>query len=434
MREVDIVFLYEHAARELDVACGITAGLRQLGLSVEIVHWPTGFPQAVVQVRPKMVVLPFFYTEESFEALLAYWRNAVFFNMTWEQLFYSGNLKAKTPRGEFSTQHVIHHSWSEIYKAFLNENGIPSERIFLNGQPAYALYDEPYRHFYPSREELAERYGLDVSLRWVLFPENYNWAFYTEATLEQFIKSGQSPDDVGAMRAFCDRSLKTVLEWCDRAAQGNVEIILRPRPSTTQQEFEAFTKRILSHIPERLHIIQKESVREWILASDVVVSSHSTSLIEGAVAGKQVYILEPAPIPASLHVDWHDLLPHLETEQDFMSVCFGEAVVTDERLSRWARQTLMGQGDAIQNLRDYLASILHGEVDVPGPASHDVAVPNIKWVPPAWIWAIYRRVKQWLRFRKSGGIELEFVKDALSNHVIEAKIAKWTALLVEAKE
>ena len=433
MRNVDIVFLYEHAARELDVSCAIAAGLRQKGLDVEVMHWPTGFPKAVLRLRPKVVVLPFCYTEQSYDALLAYWRTSTFFNITWEQLFYLGNQKAKTPRGQFATQHVIHHAWSKLYESFLKENDIISEYIFLNGQPAYAMYDAPYRDYFPSRQELADQYGLNSSRRWVFFPENYNWAFYSERMLKQFIESGQSLEDVKAMQEFCDLSLKEVLAWCTRVTQENIELIVRPRPSTTKDEFETFAWRILPEIPEHLHIIQNESIREWILASDVVVSSYSTSLIEAAVAGKPVYILEPLPIPVSLHVDWHDLLPHVKTEQAFQQVCTGEQKEVDDRLSKWARQSLMGQGDAICNLIDFLESLTRGEMTTPPPPSREVATPTLNIIPPAWLWSMYRRLKQSLRYIASGGLEPEYVKDVVSPHMIENIISKWARLLTENK-
>ncbi len=432
MKKVDIIFLYEHVAREIDVVCAITANLRRMGFSVEIIHWPTGFPKALLQIEPEMVVLPFCYTEASFEAMLAYWKPSVFFNLTWEQLFYPGNLKAKTPRGVFATKHVLHHAWSKSYKDFLIQNDISPEHIFLNGQPAYTLYDEPYRDFFLSREELAKQYGLNPSSRWVLFPENYNWAFYSQATLEQFIESGQSPDDVKNMREFCNLSLKAVLEWCAKASHAGVEVILRPRPSVTSEEFHTFTKQILSEIPDRLHIIQEKSVREWILASDMVVSSHSTSLIEAAIAGKQVYILEPYAIPDALHVGWHNLLPHLKTKQEFLEVCFAQPNKTDTRLLVWARQSLMSQGDSISNLTNHLIRIVGGGDIIPKSPSRALTAPRMKFIPPARVWSVYRRVKQWLRFRKTGGIEPEFVKDALTIEVIETKITEW-ATFIEKK-
>ena len=433
MQIVDVVYLYEHAARELDVACVVTAGLRRRGLHVEIIHWPTGFPGVVRRLRPRVVALPFCYSEQSYEALLAYWRKAIFFNLTWEQLFYVGNRTAKTPRGDFALRHVIHHAWSQAYSSFLLAHGVPENHIFLNGQPAYALYDEPYRHYFASRTELAARYGLDPARRWVFFPENYNWAFYSQATLEQFIAKGQSPEDVRLMRQFCDLSLKAVLEWCAQATQEEaIELILRPRPSTPKEEFEAFARRVLQEIPAHLHIIQQESVREWILASEVVVSSHSTSLIEAAVAGKDAYILEPFPMPSALQVDWHASTPHLKTSSDFMDVCAGSNLADSRLLATWARNTFLSQGDPIFRLVDYLADLANGKTTPPPSPSRQAAVPALRWIPPAWLWAVYRQMKQSLRFPATRGVEPEYVKDVLPRQMLEDRIAKW-AEIVEGK-
>jgi surface carbohydrate biosynthesis protein len=430
VREEDVVYLYEHAARELDVACAVTARLRAAGLGVEIVHWPTGFPHAVTRIHPRLVILPFSYAEDSYEALLAYWRKSIFFNLTWEQLFYLGNQKAKTPRGEFALKHVIHHAWSEIYKSFLMSNGLAEKNIFMNGQPAYTLYDKPYRGYFPSREELASHHGLDPERRWVFFPENYNWAFYSEATIQQFVRGGQSIEEINEMREYCIRSLRDVLLWLAFAAQNEkVEIILRPRPSATMEEFQAFVKNILPEVPAHLHILQQGSIREWILASDVILSSHSTSLIEGAVADKSVFIVEPYPMPAALKVGWHDLLSHLKTCDEVNQVCTGIIYEGDTRLKDWARETMMGRDDSIRNLAEFILLLLSGEMDVPPSPSREVATPALKLIPPAWLWSVYRRVKQQIRFGKTGGIEPEYVKDVVSQDEINSRIQKWSRLL-----
>jgi len=430
VRDLDVVYLYEHAARELDVACAVTARLRTGGARAEIVHWPTGFPHAVTRIRPRLVVLPFCYTEDSYEALLAYWREAIFFNLTWEQLFYLGNQKAKTPRGEFALKHVIHHAWSDMYKAFLMKNRIVEKNIFLNGQPAYALYDEPYRGYFPSKLELASRYGLDASRRWVFFPENYNWAFYSEATMQQFVRGGQSLAEINEMREYCTRSLRDVLQWLALAAQNeHVEVIFRPRPSARMDEFQAAVKNILPEIPPHLHINQAGSVREWILASDVILSSHSTSLIEGALAGKSVYIVEPHPIPSALKVEWHDLLGHLKTRDELMQVCAGGEQPANTRLKDWARETMMKRGDSIRNITGFIADLLSGKMDAPPPPTPEVATPTLTWIPPRWPWSVYRRIKQRARFNTTEGIEPEFVKDAVSRGEVDDRIQKWSRLL-----
>jgi hypothetical protein len=427
MREVDIVYLYEHVSRELDVACAVTARLRkEYGLSVEIIHWPHGFADALGRIRPRLVVLPFCYTERSYVNLLHFWYKVIFFNLTWEQLFYTGNQKAKTPRGEFALKHVVHHAWSDLYVDFLKEQGIPADHILSNGQPAYTLYDEPYRNYFASRDTLAARYKLNPQKRWVFFPENYNWAFYSQATLDRFITDGQSAQDVQEMREFCNRSLAEVLRWCRTSVlKGEIELILRPRPSTTCEEFHAVADRVLPDSTDGFHILQGESVREWILASDIVVSSHSTSLIEASIAGKRTSILEPYPIPDSLKADWQAYVPRVKTEQEFGSVCEDTAKVSiDDPLEKWARQTLMSKGDAIRNLSAYLNKLVRGEVACPPYYLKRDFLTPAKRLLPTTLWRLYRHFSE-----RNRPVLPEYLKDVLSPVEIQNRISRWEGIL-----
>jgi hypothetical protein len=428
MREVDIVYLYEHASRELDVACAVTARLRKdHGLRVEIIHWPCGFADALGRIRPRLVVLPFCYTERSYLNLLHFWYKVIFFNVTWEQLFYKGNQMAKTPRGEFAVKHVIHHAWSDLYADFLKAQGVPADHILSNGQPAYTLYDEPYRKYFVSRDILAERYRLNVQKQWVFFPENYNWAFYSKATLDRFIADGQSAGDIQEMREFCERSLAEVLRWCRSSVlTGNVELILRPRPSTTPVEFRTVVERVLSECPAGIHILQSESVREWILASDIVVSSHSTSLIEASLVNKSRYILEPYPMPDLLKADWQVFVPRIKTEEEFLSL--SQASMKDSRddtLEKWARNNLLSKGDAIRNLSEYLNQLVRGEVVHPPYYLQRNFLTPAKRLLPESMWAFYRHLTE--RHRP---VPEEYLKDAVSPIDVQDRMTKWERILI----
>lgn len=422
VREIDIAYLYEHAARELDVACAVTAILRQRGITTEILQWPTSFFSSMGKFRPKLVVLPFCYTERSFLRLLQYWSDAIFFNMTWEQLFYSGNQIAKTPRGEFSLRHVVHHSWSIDYSKFLRGQGIPDEYIFTNGHPAYMLYKEPYRAYFPTRKDLAAKYRLAPDKKWIFFPENYNWAFYTEATLERFIKDGQSAQDIEVMRRFCNSSLQEVLRWCEDAVlQGDIEVIIRPRPATHIDDFTTFSKKVIAEFSPNLHIIQGEGIREWILAADVVVSSHSTSLIEAAIAQKPAFMLEPYPIPSALHVDWHNFVPRISSRERFLQVCFRpEHSPVDHRLADWGEKTLISNGDSIINLAGRLEQLVVGEVVRPPVMDMRKQLTLAKRIIPKWLWAKYHQSRGW-----GVAIPEEYKKDIVTPEEMEARIRRW---------
>ena len=436
MQEVDVVYLYEHAARELDVACAVKCIAEQhYGLQIRIVQWRHGGsgPQVLSQFRPHVVVLPFCYQEESHNLCLLEWRKSVYFNLAWEQLFYEGNREAKTPRGAFVRNHVFHHAWGDFYVGFLQQRGVPKKHIFLNGNPGYTLYEEPYRQYFEQRGTLAIRHQLDSAKRWLFFPENYNWAFYSEATLNRFILDGQTPDQVFGMRDFCRLSLETVIKWCyEIASHGHVEIILRPRPATPIDEFRCVVQQMIPAITDRMHVIQNGSVREWIMASDCVVSSHSTSLIEAAVAGRSAYMLEPYPIPSSLHMEWHNLVPHIRTESEFLNLWRDGPGGGAHRLGHWARATMMAHGDAVWNVADYLARICRGEIEPPPVPSRKDVTPAGRFPDPTWLsWPLfeYRRIRAKQQRHKLAGRTEPAGEDAGSQPEMERRVNKWKQVL-----
>ncbi len=435
MEEVDVVLLYEKALRELDVACIVKALAQRLhGLRVEIVQQNYGYPYALKNFRPRVVALPFCYQNRSNNILLTTWRKSIFFNLTWEQLLYPGNKTAKTPRGDFAVNRVIHHSWSSFYSGYLRQQGVPADHIFTNGNPAYALYREPYRHYFKQRDVLASQYELNPKRKWVFFPENYNWAFYDQAMLNQMIHDGQKPDEVYEMKAFSSRSFETVIRWCKMLAdRGDVELIIRPRPSTLLDDFAAKIKEILHLIPDCMNINQQETVREWILASDVVISSYSTSLIEAAVAGKTAFMLEPYPLPISLQQDWHELLPHLTNEREFIDVLLVDSAdVASKPLGEWARSAMLSQGDPILNLVDYLARLCQGKIQRPPiPSKNSVSLPGRFPLPP-WLLFEYRKLR--LRLQPPEHIPFDQVEpdrkhDVISASDINERVNKWDTFM-----
>jgi len=381
-----------------------------------------------------LVVLPYCYAEADYPFLLAKWRTPIFFNASWEQLLYAGNLISKTPHGSFAINHVFHHAWSAQYAGFLKEQGIEENRIFINGQPSFMLYEEPYKHYFASRDDLATQYGLNPVCKWILFSENYNWAFYTDVKLAYFINQGQSPNDVYTMRDFCKDSFAETMRWCAQLAKTeNVEIIVRPRPSTAVDEFFSAIKKILPEIPPHFHIIQDKSVREWILASDVIISSYSTSLVEAAVAGKTVYMLEPYPIPEALQVRWHELLPHLKTYDEFHESCTLKTD-SDSLLGQWARKTLMAESDSIHRMANFISQLLQGSIELPPSPSWKTIVPTTRYRAYLQLRKVYRRLRYFLGIPKIEPVPPVYLKDLKDQDEITNRIRTWSNLLYASSQ
>jgi hypothetical protein len=276
----------------------------------------------------------------------------------------------------------------------LRAQGVPAEHIHLNGHPAYQLYDEPYRHYFAPRLELARRHGLDPARRWVFFPENYNWAFYTDWRLDDMQQAGGlKRADLEAMVQFTRRAFQREMGWCHAvASQAPVELIVRPRPLTPLADFQAALRAVLPEVPAHLHVLKDQSVREWILASDVVVSSYSTSLIEAGIAGKPAFMLEPEPLHALLQVEWQQYVPRLTGQAAFLQACReADARRHDNHIGTWARAHMLAHGDAIAGLADILAA-LRRQPAARWSYSSLTTTKRRRWVPDG-VWFHYRRLR-----------------------------------------
>jgi surface carbohydrate biosynthesis protein len=345
-----------------------------------------------------VVVTPSFYFVKGsvVEKHVQLWRESLFFNLAWEQLFYAAARDYKYPTDVFAKEYVLHHAWGDFNKNDMVRCDVPASHIYVNGQPAYALYKEPYHRYFPSRQQLADKFGLDPSKQWVFFPENYGWGFYTEQALEQIIRWGGNREKIYALRDFCQRSFDEVIQWCSTvASQTATEVIVRPRPMTATKLVQWRSEKVLGKLPSRLHILKEGTVREWILASDIVISSYSTSLIEAAVANKSIYMLKPIPFPASLQMDWHELVPPIHTAEQFLSACSSALINTEnQKLREWAIPALLSRGDAIENLTTILHTISQYDFLRPPIPSSDI-VPTIG-KREFWLW----RTRAWLHQKK----------------------------------
>lgn len=366
MKKISVLWLVEHIAREMDVACAVkTLAEAHHGIDITIRNMYLHANQVLAECEPAVVVHPFFYFAEGALATEDYvrtWPMATHFNLAWEEIHYKAHKKIKAPSDDFTKKNVLHHAWGNFYKDYLVENGVPEDHIFVNGHPAYQLYKSPYSKYYKDKGRLSKEHGLDESARWIFVPENYRWAFVGNK-VKLFTRLGADPDEIVRMRDFSLDSLKQVMRWCNEiAGRHQIELIFRPRPSTNSKLIKDYFRRNVGRASKNLHFIKDGSVREWILASDVVVSSYSTSLIEASIAGKPAYMVEPIPIPDSLYYDWYRFTPRIHSADEFEAACMNtKDVSSPSPLRSWAESEMLANGDPIRGLTDVVGQLVDAQ-------------------------------------------------------------------------
>jgi len=430
--------LVEHVDRELDVVCLLKLLLKQRhGIDLRIANFYADAPLLLAGRPPRVAVTPFFYSADDVVAAdyVNGWPSTRFANLAWEQVLYPSHQAIKRPRDAFSQGEVVHFAWTQTFADYLHSHA--AEHVRIVGHALYRLYQEPYRGYFPSRDQLARRHRLDPSKRWVFVPENYRWAFFKDAKLRRLAGHGGEEAELFEMRDYCARSLPKLVKWCNGlAADPGVEVIFRPRPATREADMDQLITTVLKAAPRRFHLIKEGSAREWVLASDMVVSSYSTVLIEGALAGKAVLRVEPEPTPAGLRYDWCELVPSVSTRDQMITACLGDGQgANGGPLKDWAERTFFPLGDPVDRLVEGLAEVIrasHGGAATRRKGRHSMGLPG-------WVQMIARmagpQARHRLLLKHCPGYAYNLAtheKDLFGPREVRARVDRWGLQLAAA--
>ena len=427
--------LIEHVDRELDLVCLLKLLLKaRRGIDLEIANLYADAPLTLARPAPRAVLTPFFYAVEDvvLKDYVEAWPGARFVNLAWEQVFYPTHEAMKAPRDKFTRKKVTHLAWSRSFTDYLARNGVVDDRSRLVGHALYRLYGEPYRRYFGSRDALARAHGLDPAKPWVFVPENYRWAFFTDAKLTKLGRRGLEAEALFEVRGYCRRSLAALMRWCDALARtGEVEVIFRPRPATSLAEIGGFSRGVFGDADPAYRLIKDGSAREWVIASDVVASSYSTVLIEGALAGKRLVRAAPEPTPEGLRYDWCDLVPAAETQDVFLAACLAADAPGDEALRDWAEAMFFPSGDPVDRLVEAVAAEVEAAYAGPAPTAAKNGMPM-----PAWLRIVapmlgpVRRHRLFERFVPGYFFNREtHEKDLFGQAEVAARVARWRRTL-----
>lgn len=358
-----MLWLIEHVARELDPAAAVLTRLRERDpdINVVIASLPVDGVDAVMMHEPDVIVVPYLSGRDDAhidDVIRAIVRPTCVVNASFEHVLFRANEDRKRPRDDMAREQVVQIAASNTHRNRLRRQGVPEDNIALVGSIYHAALSTKSHDGAATsalRESFARASSLDPQSRWLLVPENWAAAFFGDARINAMAERG-FPDAYG-YRTLARETMDASLRWLARIATASEwTVIVRPRPSTPERCMRDAVNRALGGSPpSRLHVIKRGIVADWIIASDHVASSWSTTLIDAALLDRPATMMMPRELPSWLHADWYEHTPTATTFEALHAALDEQDSTAAASLRAWARDTLTPAGDPINGM----AALLH---------------------------------------------------------------------------
>lgn len=320
--EYDFVFVCESKVRELESCCLIGQELENRGYTVGVLNW--WLPNIYVEYQPvktKVLMAHAVYKDESLNRELSFIDGETkVINLQWEQIYSIKDLtNPNAPwKMEGDAKRVVHLSWgNENFNKLTTYDGVSADRVKIVGQVSMDFLNAKLRNYYLSKEALLEKYNIPQDKKICLFISSFSFTNLPENV--------QDPELVELSNVSYE-SQKKILEWIQTAVNMYEDIIFiyRPHPAEANNKSIQGLERTYSNF----RCISELSVKQWIIASDIIYNWYSTSIADVYFANKNCHILRPVDIPRELECRIFEKGDFIRTKEDFL-----DTIVTNNSAS-----------------------------------------------------------------------------------------------------
>jgi surface carbohydrate biosynthesis protein len=368
----DIIFLIEHKDRELWTAQKIAEKLANKGYSSKILSVPFHVHKLLYLPKPKAIVLFFANHQRVWPFSLVrelYGDEIPIFSMNWEQMLSPINFEFKKPRDQ-AAKSLHHVAWSNEFAEYLFDCGVNRDKIHICGNPNAEKLNQTLQQ-YQNNIRTKQR---------IFFPENYVWAFFSSKAIQSRIEMGYPKEIADDFLEYVTKSRDLFAEFLFLIANNkNREIILRPHPSISEDDYINFFESKDIKLPDNVIITKELDSAYWIANSDIIGSSWSTVCIDAAMIGKPTFFFVPISWPSYWETKWMTSIANIKNANEFEIWQENQSFVPSSQQSHFS-----------ENLANILANML------PSLQIYEKKLFNIKRI--TWIEFLKRSARSALAY------------------------------------
>ncbi len=290
---IDYLFLYEHKAREMESICLLKAALEEKGYSVDVIqlYELNMFPYRFRMLKKPKVMITFAqYNDMTFKRMVTDIVGDVrkVVNMHWEQSLSQNNIDTGYPIPSGNAAKAVHICWGNVGYDLLKSNNI--KNAVVTGAIQMDFLRNEFKEIYYSRDEIDKKYHLPKG-KMILYISTFVYASMTED--EQVIFENYVGYSVANRVEYNKKNRKKTLEWLLQFIDENPEyfVIYRPHPG---ENVDAELRQCEEN--NRFFVTSDDSIKQWIVVADEIITYYSTSIAEVYYAKKNCIVLRPYPM------------------------------------------------------------------------------------------------------------------------------------------
>lgn len=298
----NFIIVYEGIVREYDNALLLKSELEKRGYTVLLAYKSE---TVLFKNRKAVIVVPNCYSTENYD-FYQYILNSngnPIVSLQYEQVLSKRIEKTNVHNPKGKAKDIWFFCWGNQCFDRLVKQGINRNRIKICGALQLDFLLPEFSSFYLSRQQIADKYNLDINKKWMLYISSFSYVDnsiitnYTAKELadHQFVKD---------FTEVSVKSQKDTLKWFERLIKNEPDIIIIYRKHPIESD-NKYIQELCNKYPNQFKDIDSLSVKQWIKVSDIISTWFSTSIAEVYMAKKPLLLIRPYPIKREYDVPFY---------------------------------------------------------------------------------------------------------------------------------
>ncbi|MGY3926383.1 surface carbohydrate biosynthesis protein [Aeromonas simiae] len=291
---IKVLIVYERKNRELETAILLKYKLEKLGLDCDIAHFYQMSKFYIFSFKKyDVVIVPHLYnTEEVYRTIARYGNCDNIINLQYEQVLSEKweKLGHHTPSGlAIKYKHIC---WGVKTQQRLISAGVPEDNVIVTGAIHCDLLGYLKSSSSDLKKWLGNKFSLSDSCNWKIFLSSFTYADISDEKLRQ--NENIANTNLEYFKYIHTQSRKELIEWFDKVLCDDEDSIFVYRPHPDEGDLSPL--KYLENKYKNFNVIGSLSAKNWIQASDLIMSWYSTTVVESHFLDKSYAILRPVEL------------------------------------------------------------------------------------------------------------------------------------------